>query len=477
MLCLAAAVGITAFISPPNNWDSMTYHMSRIMHWIRRGSIDAYPTHIPRQVYQYPWSEFALMHFQLLIGSDRMANLLQWFGYLGLGIAASLLAAHLKGSRFVQLLAAFITMTLPAVILEGSSTQNDVLASFWLLAAVLLIFRSTEHPQPIALGVALGLAIITKQTNYIIAAPFILWWLWRMLRENPVRRAFALILTTASCALLLNAPLMARSWMLSGSPLGIQQEPSAKYNFNFSNDRITLKIIASNAIRNAALHWGTPWNRVNWGLYTLVRGFHRRMGQDLNDPASTWPGTDFFIDQPSRDEDEASNTLHWLVFTLAGLALLSNLRWWRDAHNSMVVVLGTTAGFLLFCATVVWQPWHSRLHIGFFALMAPVVALQMGRLHVFFAVAVASVLFATSLPYAFENENRPLIGAKSVLTSDRVNVLFRKRPGLQNPYVHITREMESRGIKDVGLILQADDWEISTMGHERPHPAIQTRPR
>jgi ABC-type uncharacterized transport system permease subunit len=31
---------------PPNNWDSMTYHMARIAHWVMNESIEPYPTHI-----------------------------------------------------------------------------------------------------------------------------------------------------------------------------------------------------------------------------------------------------------------------------------------------------------------------------------------------------------------------------------------------------------------------------------------------
>lgn len=56
-------VGFVAWISPPNNWDSMTYHMSRVMHWIQNQSVAHYPTHILRQLHMTPWSEYAILHF------------------------------------------------------------------------------------------------------------------------------------------------------------------------------------------------------------------------------------------------------------------------------------------------------------------------------------------------------------------------------------------------------------------------------
>ena len=50
--------------------------------WIQRGSIDFYPTAIERQNYQPPLAEFAILHLQLLSGSDRFANLVQWFSFV-----------------------------------------------------------------------------------------------------------------------------------------------------------------------------------------------------------------------------------------------------------------------------------------------------------------------------------------------------------------------------------------------------------
>ncbi|NEQ81489.1 MAG: 4-amino-4-deoxy-L-arabinose transferase, partial [Moorea sp. SIO2I5] len=44
---LVAIVGLTAMVAPPNTWDSMTYHMSRVLHWMQHHSVAHYPTHIP----------------------------------------------------------------------------------------------------------------------------------------------------------------------------------------------------------------------------------------------------------------------------------------------------------------------------------------------------------------------------------------------------------------------------------------------
>ena len=62
---------LIAVSAPPNNWDSMTYHMSRVVHWIQNSSVNHYPTHIDRQLWLNPWAEFAITHFQMLSGGDN----------------------------------------------------------------------------------------------------------------------------------------------------------------------------------------------------------------------------------------------------------------------------------------------------------------------------------------------------------------------------------------------------------------------
>lgn len=117
---------VTTFASgilyPPNNWDSMTYHMARVAHWIHNHNVSFYPTAITRQDYEMPLAEFAIMHLQVLAGCDVFAYLVQWASFLvviGLGV---LVADEIGLGKRQQLISAIVIATLPMAILQASST-------------------------------------------------------------------------------------------------------------------------------------------------------------------------------------------------------------------------------------------------------------------------------------------------------------------------------------------------------------------
>jgi len=129
---IVAIVGAIAIIAPPNNWDSMDYHMSRVVYWIQNHSIAHYPTSYTPQLYQNPWSEFFILHLQILSGGDYFANLVQWLSMISCIIIVSLIAKQLGAELRGQVFAAVVVTTIPMGILQASSTQNDYVLALWL---------------------------------------------------------------------------------------------------------------------------------------------------------------------------------------------------------------------------------------------------------------------------------------------------------------------------------------------------------
>ena len=179
---IVAALGTLGAATPPNNYDSMTYHMSRVAHWVQNGSVAHYPTHILRQIYQTPWAEFALLQMQVTCGGDRCANLVQWAAMVGSVAGVSWIARQLGAGPRGQVFAAVLCATIPMGLLQATSTQNDYVLAFWLVCLVTFVLAvvsdtggASDRKSAVAAGAALGLALLTKGTGYLLACPFVLW--------------------------------------------------------------------------------------------------------------------------------------------------------------------------------------------------------------------------------------------------------------------------------------------------------------
>src|SRR5215470_403344 len=224
LILIVTLTGLTAFLSAPNNWDSMTYHMSRVVHWIQDHNVSFYPTHSLRQLYVNPWAEFAIMHLQILSGGDRFANFVQWFSMIGCLIGVSLLAKQFGGDLQTQLFAAVFAGTIPMGVLQSSSTQTDYAVSFWLVCFVyfsISLIRQEQIHWPYALGAgfSLGLALLTKGTAYIFAVPSVVWVGYSFVRKFRFKSWKPALFIGVAC-LALNFGQYTRNFSLFGSPIG-----------------------------------------------------------------------------------------------------------------------------------------------------------------------------------------------------------------------------------------------------------------
>ena len=87
---------LLAVFIPPNNWDSMAYHLPRIQHWLQNGNIYPYPTNITRQIATSPLSEYIILNLQLLSSSDFFANLVQYIALINIIFLASLVLKNFQ---------------------------------------------------------------------------------------------------------------------------------------------------------------------------------------------------------------------------------------------------------------------------------------------------------------------------------------------------------------------------------------------
>jgi hypothetical protein len=459
VVVIVSALGVIAVAAPPNTWDSMTYHMARVAHWMQNGSLAHFPTHIGRQLYLPPWAEFAIMQPQILSGGDRLANLIQWLAMLGSLLGVSLITQQLGGNARCQILAVVVCATIPMGILQASGTQNDYVGSFWLVCFVYFARAFARHQDSVSdvaaawwVGAGLGLAILSKATGYIVAVPFLMWLTldgaWY--RGKQLWRAITII---ALAVLILNAGYYWRNIQVYGSPLGPGREGAAV----FANETFGPSAFVSNVVRNIALHIGTPDERVNGALERGIGWLHGRLGADVNDARTTYRDTAFHVVRPGAHEDITGNFMHSALIATS-CAMLLTIRALRRRPDLLVYAGALIAASLLFAVYLKWQPWHSRLHLPLFVLWSPFIAVIWGRYRWIAGILVVVLLFMC-VPWLVYNESRPLLGADSVIVTSRTGQYFRNRMDLRGPYTAAMGRLRDAGCSKVGLWIDEDAWE------------------
>lgn len=135
------------------------------------------------------------------------------------------------------------------------------------------------------------------------------------------------------------------------------------------------------------------------------------------------------------------------------------------------------AGFIVFCALLKWQLFHSRLHLPLFLLSMPIVALVLERMKSRWVGGMISVILVLTAAWPlFYNERHPLIGKKNVFNMSRLEQYFSYRKFMALPYVLAVKYATSRPDSNVGLLLGPDDWEYPLwvlLKREKPYVWIR----
>jgi hypothetical protein len=456
MLALFAVLFLQGIIFPPNNYDSMAYHMSRIAHWYSHGNVNAYPTNIYRQIFQPPFSEWLIGHICILNRSDMYSNAVQLFYLGGILMCAVEICRELKFSKAAAAIAILFIMTTPEVLLEASSTQNDVVISFFVMLCAYYAIRSIkENSFSAALLMALsaGLSTLTKGTGYVFCFPILLtwflFWAFRVIRSGEYRSALKYAVVPL-LFIAVNSTYFYRNISLTNHLFGAYKEG----HFIQNPGPMTL---LSSFVRNSAMHFGVfPANEV---VEKAVVSLHEYLGLDVNDPRSSWVnyGTEdvmkFELTKWMHHEDDASNIFQVLLISLALVMAATQLS--KDRRHWFYFL--TFAGYVMFCAMLVWQPWNSKLHTTYFILFAVPVGHALSS---FFGNRLFSLYglfsgFYALLVIAF-NPNRPFSYAPAYtgqvrMTDDRYKKYFASHLGYYHDIQVIKEALGSFDFESIGF--------------------------
>ena len=459
--CLLLPLGITlviALVAPPNTTDSMTYHLGRVVEWLDRGSLAHFATHVERQVALSPFAEIVIANLQALSSGDRFANLVQWGAFGLCAVTVSLLVRDGGGDGWAQRLAAVLVATTPMAILQATSTQNDLVCSFFVAAGALhCVSMKDDLRSGFGLGMATGLAVLTKGTAPVFLAPFAIWAAVRLAKLRRPRRALAIAGLAGALALAINTPHWLRNQQLYGSPAGPRWIARM-----VGNETHGLGASYSNLVRNSLSHISVPDPRADALVLRAASFLHGIVGLDPNDPRTTAFGK-FSATPLTRHEDATGNSVQLLLFLVAAVVLT-----WRSGHRQRLLWVVVSFGLLLYGTAFKWQPWGTRLHTPFFVLAAAPTALALrstalGRIPK--VVSMALVLLAA--PWLLTNATRSFVPSAllprmfpgtDVWTKPRIEQYFTNQPEDYRRFVTMSERLRARACLSLGVLGDEDSW-------------------
>ncbi len=452
---------LVAWITPPQTWDSLTYHLSRVAHWAQDRSIWHFATGIDRQTSMPPGAEEMILNSYVLTQSDRLANFPEWTAMLGSLVGVSLIAYYLGAKSTGQWLAAAFAVTIPMGIVEASSTINDYVATFWVVCVVvevLAYYKNDENRSLVYSAAAAGLAILTKPVAVPFLIPFAVWLVYLIGK----RHGIVTILKWGGVAILiiglLNVGYLARNYITYGA-LSNPVDFETHYNQLHS-----VQGFIATLLKNVGMHAGLPrMDEYNHAVYMLILKTVVKLGLDINDPRMTAVGY-FQVVSPSTYEDTTSNPFHaYLIF-----AMFISMFFVLKRHGRLLLVYGllVASTFLLFSFIYKWNAFGTRYNLAFFVLFAPAAGVILeGWDKVKAGYIVTALLLIGSLPWLLSINSRSLIifpgsnSHESIISNSRRDLYFTNASGVKDTYTQYADTIKAQGCSEVGVMLRGDDPE------------------
>jgi hypothetical protein len=464
-IVLLMVLWATAFIAlscVPNNYDSMSYHLPRIEHWVQNRSLDYYPTSIVSQLDSNPFAEELILALRSIIDAYPLANMIQWLSFAGCIMVIGAICRQLGGARQAQTLAHALGSTLPVAILQASSTQNDLVTAFFCVTCVYFVLRIQQqriYEYSLPAIVAGVLAFHTKGTAAIFLCGFAMVFGALILRSRPS----IVFWRNALIACLLSGGIVGgyfvRNLETFGTPIGPSSNTTMTKEPSWRGATL-------NAVRDIASNLYFPKSAsIRNDIVRFVYWTRKRLGisQAQDDANYTFLSERFGLYYPVH-EDSGSNTAHTLIVMSAATVLLflalSSRKWWHQSGPLRTYLLATLISMLAFFILLRWQPWIVRLELGGFMIIIPPVALLLSELSLLFLIFGIAALSLQSSVFIFNNASRPLFGHRSVVTASAVDVLFDNRPDFKDDYVHLGNLLVRSRPKRVGLVTGGASWEF-----------------
>lgn len=478
-IVILITVGILAFSTVPYNWDSMTYHLTRIAHWTLNKSVAHYACFDYSQTTDPNLAEFINLHVYLLSGnSDRLMNMLQYLSYVTSAILVGGICVKIGGDRRSRDISILCYLTTPIIFAEATTPQVDHVSAMFMLMFVWFAIDFIENEKLVldrktivkllVMGSAAGLTYDAKAHSCIAIVFFALWIVICCLKKkDKIADIVISIVYVFIPAVVIIIPEMIRNYITFGS-IAADEVTS-----NFVVKSWDIRYYFVNFVDNVAFNMNNRLFDVTGFLYKVTHKLRLIFWGSVELPVIN----EFYFGVKPEDYniDCAINPLVMWMFVLLVIALCAN--WFIGLFkkeyrirfkNKDAYILVAVVAVIVFLSIARWYRYITRYEIGYLAIIIPAIMLFLQKVGekskeiggergnivsegvrgvcVFFCIVTAASLVRYFVPFAIPAE-------------EEYGEYFRHRPALYEDYCWIADKINDVGYSDVGFICGNDSYE------------------
>jgi 4-amino-4-deoxy-L-arabinose transferase-like glycosyltransferase len=355
--------------TPPNNWDSLAYHLPRAVEWFQRHAVEYIPNAPTERMNAFqPNAEILILYVMAVAHNDLLVELPQWLAGVAVLVAVYGIARRAGAERPAAAFAGLLTLTLTEFALESVTTQNDLVAAAFVAAAAYFALGDRRTDTALA-GIALGAALGTKLTVALALPAVVL----LAFAAGRARRVLQLGLASAVAFLAIGFYGFGLNLVETGKLLGDAPEATALQPDRTLRGTVsTMARVGFDTIDLSGYH--PERSRVE-RIERLGQSTFERLHVPVNPPESTLTTFQFSVNTLSEEDNSYFGPLGWLL--LAPLCLvvlvLGALRRVRPVWTILAVslplyVLGVALAYR-------YNLWIGRFMLTAGALSMPLVAL------------------------------------------------------------------------------------------------------
>jgi hypothetical protein len=421
-------------VVPPNDVDSLWFHLPRMASWLQNGTLHHFQAPNLWQTVFSINAEIGLLWLTALWGTDQLTGFVQWFATVFTLVGIYGIARHLKFSKLASVFAALIWSTLTIVVVQSTSTKNDALVAFLVVASFYFLMTGLHDderkysPNFIFFGLSIGLAVGTKETA-VVAIPGLGLAAALLTLYQPNRSLSKLVYVAfwgLAGTVLVGSYNYILNWQDYGSVLG----PASVSTRHTALQGLSLAVFKANAAR-ISYQFFSPIGLPD-PLITLLQPWRSWIGErlfyllkiDLNPPGTNLEGTTFSF---STDVSELSPRNRSWYGPLGSFLFLPTFFFYLVVHpfvkrdmEKWLTALISLSYIVIFIVIIRWQPSVGRMLMIGVALGAPLIAgfYVWTEKHKWLRWSVLAIAITVLGWSSTHNYNKPLFGSWTIWNAD-----------------------------------------------------------